>query len=55
MFAESYLGGTMRLIGVTIALQQERKYQYYQHKLHSIEQEKEHLGHAISSVKRKLS
>lgn len=50
MFAGSYLGGAMTLIGVTITLQQERKSQHYQDELHNIEQEREHLGHAIGGL-----
>lgn len=50
MFAGSYLGGVMTLVGVTITIRQERRNQHYEDNLGSIEREREHLGVAISGL-----
>lgn len=50
MFAGSYLGGVMTLIGVTITIRQERRNQRYEDNLSNIEREREHLGAAISGI-----
>ena len=50
MFAGSYLGGVMTLIGVTITIRQERRNQRYEDSLSNIEREREHLGAAISGI-----
>ena len=46
MFAGSYLGGVMTLIGVTITIRQERRNQRYEDSLSNIELERQHLGAA---------
>ena len=46
----AYLGGVMTLVGVTITIRQERRNQRYEDNLSNIQQEREHLGAAISNL-----